>query len=660
VLGEKDGVLEPKDLPGGVSKITAPRPVAVPSEANDIVTYFWIVEDNEPVTDFKKLNALSKDKNVDFPLNAAFVAQHIEPNRGKKAQAHYEIFRAASNTTSYSNVLEFTVGQPVALDPPTIDSVKGSPSGEDIVEGGITVERSVVISGTGAKSKNVEIRDGATVVDQVTADPVSGIWTYTASGLSVTKHSFTATGKYAADPVSATYTLTVTAVIVPTLSNVLDDKNVEIPEGQTTVGTTLKLKGTASKGQSVEIFDGNGPSHTSKGVATASTTTGIWELSITVAVGARRLYAGSLYTPSPQWSNVRTLTVTAAAAPTLTSVKGSPSGVEIPQAGVTVETAVTLSGIAAKGQKVEVFDGTGSKGQVTANATTGVWTMLVSALTVTAHSFTVKALYGSGAVSPARTLTVTAATAPTLTSVKGSPSGIEIPQSGVTEETAVTLSGVAAKGQKVEIFDGTISKGQATADITTGVWTLLVSALTVAAHSFTAKALYGVGESSVARTFTIRAAEIVIDNFGSTEFSNGEIRDVGNATITYRIVTGTPPPASGGSALVFTNRFLYNEHGQHKAVFNLKSQARKTITITIKSYKVQDYVTEVIGSFNFTGPQGIFHSQPIRSDAGQYVTVEYTMPGDQSFTGFEIVQLAASNSPHGHVYIFIDKIICKN
>jgi hypothetical protein len=93
----------------------------------------------------------------------------------------------------------------------------------------------------------------------------------------------------------------------------------------------------------------------------------------------------------------------------LTSVKGSPSGVEIPQAGVTVETAVILSGVAAKGQKVEVFDGTGSKGQATANATTGVWTMLVSALTVAAHSFTAKALYGSGAVSAARTLTVTAA-----------------------------------------------------------------------------------------------------------------------------------------------------------------------------------------------------------------------------------------------------------
>ncbi|RON45625.1 hypothetical protein BK665_29905, partial [Pseudomonas frederiksbergensis] len=102
-------------------------------------------------------------------------------------------------------------------------------------------------------------------------------------------------------------------------------------------------------------------------------------------------------------------------------VKGSPSGVEIANGGITVETAVVLTGAAAKGQKVQIFDGTVSKGEATADATTGIWTLTVSGLTVAAHIFTAKALYGSGATSAARTLTVTAATAPTITSVKGSP-----------------------------------------------------------------------------------------------------------------------------------------------------------------------------------------------------------------------------------------------
>ncbi|WP_455807537.1 hypothetical protein, partial [Pseudomonas fluorescens] len=206
------------------------------------------------------------------------------------------------------------------------------------------------------------------------------------------------------------------------------------------------------------------------------------------------------------YSHELTLRIGQSIAPTIDSIKGSISGVEIPHGTSTDETAVTLSGMAEKNQKVEIFDGAVSKGQATAHATTGVWTLLVSGLTVAAHSFTAKALYGSGASSAARTLTVTAASAPTLTSVKGSPSGVEIPQAGTTVETAVTLSGVAANGQNVEIFDGTVSKGQATAHATTGVWTLLVSGLAVAAHSFTAKALYGSGASSAARTLTVTAA----------------------------------------------------------------------------------------------------------------------------------------------------------
>jgi hypothetical protein len=409
VLGEKDGVLEPKVLPGGASKITAPRPVAVPSAANDIVKFFWIVEGNEPVTDSKILNALSKDKDVDFPLNAAFVAQHIEPNRGKKVQVHYEIFRAASNTTSYSNVLEFTVGQPVALDPPTIDSVKGSPSGKDIVEGGTIVETSVVLSGTGAKGRNVEIRNGPTVVDEVTADPVSGIWTYTVSGLTVTKHSFIATGKYGTEPDSAAYTLTVTAVIVPKLSNVLDDKNVEIPEGQTTFSTLLTLKGTASKDQDVGIYDGSGASAVLKGTATADKTTGLWECTITVVVGARRLYAKSLYHPTSTYSNVRHVSVIEDIAPTIDSVIGTVSGNEIPEGSDTEETAVTLSGEAAKGQNVEVFNLADLLDTVSVD-TSGEWRLPIATLSATTHSFIAKASYGSRAESAPRTLKVKEAT----------------------------------------------------------------------------------------------------------------------------------------------------------------------------------------------------------------------------------------------------------
>ncbi|WP_339489631.1 RCC1 domain-containing protein [Pseudomonas sp. RL_5y_Pfl2_70] len=119
VLGHENGGLEPGDLPAGASKLTAPRPTGTPSKSGDKVTYTWDGEVTGKKEDFVDLNALSADKNVHFTLDAAFVAAHIEPNRGKKVTATYRIWRKETDTTSYSNPLTFVVGraeQPL-LDP---------------------------------------------------------------------------------------------------------------------------------------------------------------------------------------------------------------------------------------------------------------------------------------------------------------------------------------------------------------------------------------------------------------------------------------------------------------------------------------------------------------------------------------------------------------
>ncbi|MCL9799360.1 hypothetical protein M9827_04520, partial [Pseudomonas sp. AKS31] len=435
-----------------------------------------------PLADLQSLKDLS-------PLNVSFMAT---PDRSTDENLALSF---PVRTYTVKNVVEVL---------PTIESIKESPGGEEIPHGSPTVKTAVTLSGKATPGKKIDLANNGAVMPNTEIQVDSkGEWTFQLTGL-VVGNTYKLSAQRKDGTPSNTRNVVVVALVVPTLDNVLDDKGIEVPDRQFTVSTQLKLKGTASYGQKVEIFEGNGPSHTSKGVATASTTTGIWELSITVAVGARRLYAGSLYTPSLQWSNVRTLTVTEATVPTLTSVKGSPSGVEIPNAKFTVETAVTLSGVAAKGQQIEVFDGSNPKGKATADPATGIWVLPVTGLSVAAHSFKAKALYGAGAESAARTLTVTAATAPTLTSVKGSPSGVEIPNAKFTVETAVTLSGVAAKGQQIEVFDGSNPKGKATADPATGKWELPVSGLSAAAHSFKAKALYAPGaESTPPRTLTV-------------------------------------------------------------------------------------------------------------------------------------------------------------
>lgn len=65
----------------------------------------------------------------------------------------------------------------------------------------------------------------------------------------------------------------------------------------------------------------------------------------------------------------------------------------------------------------------------------------------------------------------------------------------------MTLTGTGTANREVEIFDGVTSKGKRSVDAI-GVWTYTDTALTVAAHSFKAKADYGSGTESPVRNFT--------------------------------------------------------------------------------------------------------------------------------------------------------------
>jgi hypothetical protein len=200
------------------------------------------------------------------------------------------------------------------------------------------------------------------------------------------------------------YTIKAVKLVRPTLTNVLDDKGVEVLEAGFTVSTTLTLKGAASKGLQVEIFDGNGASAVSRGKATAEKDTGLWSLPITVPVGARRLFAQSLYHSTPVDSNVRILTVTTDVKPAITHAE-DPKGNLIYDDGFIVDPTVTLTGTASKGQMVEIFEGATSKGSATADRVTGVWTKSVTGL-IAFHRFTATAQYGGRLTSDPFRLTV--------------------------------------------------------------------------------------------------------------------------------------------------------------------------------------------------------------------------------------------------------------
>ncbi|RON50393.1 Ig-like domain-containing protein [Pseudomonas frederiksbergensis] len=286
-------------------------------------------------------------QNSDFPLppllpeevgkpKVVTVIREVLEGIGSNSefQFSYTVVDQLRNPTQrrrWSKILKADVDVDRIVDT-TITSVKGSPSNVDIPNGGITVETTVILSGTAGKGQKVQVLDDGTLKGEPIADRTTGVWTLTVSGLTLAAHRFTA--RVGAGTASAARTLTVTAVIVPTLTSVKGSpSNAEILENGITVETSLILTGTASKG----------------GTATANATSGVWQLTIAVAVGAHRLYAKSRYHPTPVFSNVRNLTVTAVIVPTLTSVKGSPSGVEILENGITVETSLILTGTASKG-----------------------------------------------------------------------------------------------------------------------------------------------------------------------------------------------------------------------------------------------------------------------------------------------------------------------
>ena len=85
-----------------------------------------------------------------------------------------------------------------------------------------TVDTTVKLTGTASKGQKVQIKDGATVKDEATADATTGEWTLTMTGLGAAAHSFTATALYNPSLISAPYTLTVANAATPVITSVQD------------------------------------------------------------------------------------------------------------------------------------------------------------------------------------------------------------------------------------------------------------------------------------------------------------------------------------------------------------------------------------------------------------------------------------------------------
>ncbi|MGF6092697.1 hypothetical protein ACLD1X_26455, partial [Pseudomonas sp. 18173] len=523
VLGEADGVLDPDELPGGVSRLTAPR-ANIPTKRGDKVTYSWIGSVTGKTSDSIDITSLNADKEVPFALNAAFVAAHIKPNRGGTVTASYEIYRAATpdtpERTSYSNLLKFSVGEAVELKtPPAI--LQAEPDGttlqpikaKDALTAVIPAEGLLpddLLSVTWAGAAGTPADGSHTTPARPVSEtgysiglPVSVLAFNLAKAVTVT-FTITRDGKPYTSPALTLNvgSLPITALNSPIITDadgdgVLDlvklgSKNVTVhardwPLMAVGQQVWMSLSGKKANGSehNLVVWNGGGDSVNTtwfeqgywpasvvnsyfKDLADASKLT----LSFKAALDKSNVEANALVFADQVYS-IRAFEVVT---PAITKVAGA-NGEDIPNGGTTVDTSLTLTGTASKGQKVQILDGTTNKGEATADAS-GNWSHAITGLSVAAHSFTAKALYGSGQTSAARTLTVVSLIVPTLVNVLDS-NNAEVAEGASTISTTLTLKGQASNGMQVEIFDGSgpsaVSKGKATAHATTGAWTLTIT-----------------------------------------------------------------------------------------------------------------------------------------------------------------------------------------
>lgn len=205
-----------------------------------------------------------------------------------------------------------------------------------------------------------------------------------------------------------------------------------------------------------------------------------------------------------------------------------------PVAAIGKDALAALTGTAAAGTKVAVFNGTKLVGEATANEF-GTWSVASPTAKAGVYNFTVREvldatakLYGPSSPSVQYTWDNKPPTAPTVTAIKGATSNTMPVLSGKTEKGATVE--VFAKGGK---FSEATSLGKAVADAKTGAWVLLPNKVLDkdGAYEITAKATDAAGNTADSKktvTLTIDT-EVAKNTITVGDIAKGAVRLTGEA-----------------------------------------------------------------------------------------------------------------------------------
>ena len=471
---------------------------------------------------------------------------------------------AAGNVSTVSDAFNFTVD--AGLPPATTSLEITDDSGSTLVQltnGSSTHDTTPTLSGLAFAGAVITLYNGTTEIGSVVAG-ADGQWSFTPAALADGTYNFHASVTDTDGTVTQTPTIVITIdTVVPDAASGLqlsdnDNGTVQpIASGGATNTTHPVLSGTAEPGSTVTVRDGD----TVLGTTTVGSN-GSWSFtSPTLSEGSHSLTttvtdpAGNTSAASdPITFTVDTQAPAGASDLVVSDNVGTVTG-PVTAGSTTDDSTPTLSGKAEANGIVKVYDGTTLLGSVAADGA-GNWSFTTPALSNGAHTLSVTVTDAAGNVSPATTgfgLTVNAGVPPTTSTLQvtdDSGSTLKVlPDGSSTHDKTPVLSGLAAAGDIITLYNGTTLLGSTTAG-SDGQWSFTPSTLADGSYSFHAVATDSTGNPTNSVTINITIDSVAPAAAGDLQLSNNNGSTVtpiaagGTTSDNTPVLSGTAEPGS--------------------------------------------------------------------------------------------------------------------
>ncbi|EJL95163.1 MULTISPECIES: Ig-like domain-containing protein [unclassified Pseudomonas] len=276
------------------------------------------------------------------------------------------------------------------------------------------------------------------------------------------------------------------------------DSRGPVAEDGKTRDEKVTVTGTATRGETVELFDGTTTSMGTALVGADST----WSREIgPLTEKSYRISAKALYGADPVSSEPRTFTVKFAQTPEILAVSDSRG--DVAQGATTYDNSVLVAGSATPNLQIKLLEN--KQSLITLDVDDkGDWNHRINDLKVRSYSLTAEALYEiDPATSPPRDFVVAQAVTPTISRVNDLRG--EVAANGTTYYRTVNLTGKASPNEKIILLNA--GANVETVDVNgSGDWQHVFSSLNLTTYRLTARGDYGSNpESSPPRVFTVAA-----------------------------------------------------------------------------------------------------------------------------------------------------------